>query len=97
MVKNSPMKQETRVRSLSQEDPLEEEMTTHSSILSWEIPWTKELGRLQFMGLQKVRYDFMTKRQQRKFVHEPMGLLCWFDKIPWFNNGLILAMEIYSV
>ena len=41
--------QEMRARSLGQEDPLEKEMTTHSSILVWEIPWTEELGRLQFM------------------------------------------------
>ena len=39
--------QETQVRSLGQDDPLEKEMTTHSSILAWEIPWTKEPGRLQ--------------------------------------------------
>ena len=97
VVKNPPMKQETRVRSLGHEDPLEEEMTTHSSILTWEIPWTEELGRLQSMGLQRIRYDFTTQQQQRKIVHEPMGLLCWFDKIPWFSNGLILAMEIHSV
>ena len=45
--------QETRVQSLSQEDPLEKKMATHSSILAWEIPWTKEPGRLQSMGLQK--------------------------------------------
>ena len=51
-VKNLPAMQETRVRSLGQRDPLEEEMTTHSSILAWEIPWTKEPGRLQSIGLQ---------------------------------------------
>ena len=45
--------QETQVQSLSQEDPLEKKMATHSSILAWEIPWTKEPGRLQSMGLQK--------------------------------------------
>ena len=45
--------QETQVRSLSQEDPLEEEMATHSSILAWEIPWTEEPGGLQSMGLTK--------------------------------------------
>ena len=44
MVKNVPAMQETRVRSLGQEDPLEKEMATHSSILAWEIPWTEELG-----------------------------------------------------
>ena len=46
--------QETRVQSLGQEDPLEEEMTTHSSILAWRIPWTEEPGGLQSMGLQRV-------------------------------------------
>ena len=45
---------ETQVQSLGQEDPLEEEMTTHSSILAWEIPQTEEAGRLHSMGLQRV-------------------------------------------
>ena len=53
MVKNLPAVQETWVRSLGQEDPLEKEMATHSSILAWEIPWTEEPGRLQSMGLQE--------------------------------------------
>ena len=43
--------QETQVRYLDWEDPLEEDMATHSSILAWRIPWTEELGRLQFIGL----------------------------------------------
>ena len=47
--------QETWVRSLGQEDPLGEEMATHSSILAWEIPWTEEPGGLQSLGLQKSR------------------------------------------
>ena len=45
--------QETRVRSLGEEDPLEKEMATHSSILAWEVPWTEEVGGLQSMGSQK--------------------------------------------
>ena len=49
--------QEIGVRSLGREDPLEEEMATHSSILAWEIPWTEESGRLQSMGLQRVGQD----------------------------------------
>ena len=53
MVKNLPAMQETRVRSLGQEDPMEEEMATHSSILAWRIPWTEESDRLQSMELQK--------------------------------------------
>ena len=49
--------QETQVRSLGQEDSLEEGMATHSSILAWRIPWTEEPGRLQSMGSQRVRHD----------------------------------------
>ena len=49
--------QETRVQSLGREDLLEEEMTTHSSILAWEMPWTEEPGGLQSMGLQRVGHD----------------------------------------
>ena len=48
---------EVRVRSLGQEDPLEEEMATRSSIFAWEIPWTEEPGRLQSTGLQRVGRD----------------------------------------
>ena len=57
MVKNPPAKQEMQVRPLSQEDPLEKEMVTHSSILAWRIPRTEESGRLQFVGLQRVGHD----------------------------------------
>ena len=45
--------QETQIRSLGQEDPLEKEMATHTSMLAWEIPWTEEPGRLQTLELQK--------------------------------------------
>ena len=51
-VKNLPAMRETRVPSLGQEDPLEKGMATHSSVLSWEIPWTEEPGGLQFVGSQ---------------------------------------------
>ena len=51
-VKNLPAMQETRVQSLSQEDPLKKEMATHSSILAWKIPWTEKPSGLQSMGLQ---------------------------------------------
>ena len=57
MVKNLPAMQETGVRSLGREDPLEKEMATHSSILAWRIPWTGEPGGLQFMGSQRVRHN----------------------------------------
>ena len=59
-VKNSPVMQETQVRSLDWDDSLEKGMATHSSIPSWRIPWTEELGGLQSMGSQKVRHDRMT-------------------------------------
>ena len=52
-VKNLPAMQETQVRSLDWEDPLEKEMVTHSSSLAWEIPWTEEPEGLQSMGSQK--------------------------------------------
>ena len=53
MVKNPPAMQETRVQSLNQEDPLEEEMATRFSILAWEIPWTEELGGRTVHGIAK--------------------------------------------
>ena len=57
LVKNPPSKQETWVRSLGWEDPLEEDLATHSSIFAWGIPWTEEPGRLQSTGSQRVGHD----------------------------------------
>ena len=59
-VKRLPTMRETQVRSLGQEDPLEKEMTTHSSTLAWKIPWTEKPGRLQSMGSQRVGHDWAT-------------------------------------
>ena len=56
----------TQVRSLGQEDPLEEETATHFSILAWRIPWTKESGGPQSMGLQRVEHD-------QASMHTPPG------------------------
>ena len=56
-VKRLPAMWETWVQSLGREDPLEKEIATHSSTLAWRIPWTEEPGRLQSMGLQRVRHD----------------------------------------
>ena len=56
-VKNAPAMWETQVQSQGLADPLEKEMTTHSSILAWEIPWTEEPGGLQSMGLQRGGHD----------------------------------------
>ena len=60
MVKNLPSMLETWVLSLGWEDPLEKGMATQSSILAWRIPWAEEPGRLQSMGLQRVRQDWAT-------------------------------------
>ena len=57
IVKNLLAMQETQVRSLGREDPMEKGMATYSSILAWRIPWTEEPGRLQSMGLQRVGLD----------------------------------------
>ena len=63
LVKNLPANVGDRVQSLGREDPLEEEMATHSSILAWKTPWTEEPGRLQSMGLTRLRYVLVTKQQ----------------------------------
>ena len=62
MVKNLPAMQETQVQFLGQEDPLENEMATHSSILAWEILWTEEPSDLQSKGSQRVGHNAVTTR-----------------------------------
>ena len=57
VVQNLPAMQETWVQSLSQENPLEKEIATHSNTLAWKIPWTKEPGRLQSTELQRIGDD----------------------------------------
>ena len=62
--KNPPVMQETQVRSLGQENPLEKRMAIHSSIPAWRIPWTEEPGGLQSMGSQRVGHDWVTNTPQ---------------------------------
>ena len=62
MVKNLTTMQETQAQSLGQRDSLEKGMATHSSILAWRMPWTEEPGRLQSIGLQRVRHDWVTNK-----------------------------------
>ena len=62
VVKNPPAMQETQVRFLSQEEPLETEMAIHSSVLAWEIPWTEEPGGLQSTGSQRLRHNLTIKQ-----------------------------------
>ena len=57
MVKNLPVMPETQVQSLGRGDPLGKRMATHSSILTWRIPWTEELGWLESMGWQRIGHD----------------------------------------
>ena len=74
IVKSSPAKQETQVRSLGQEDPLEEEMATHSSILAWKIPWMEEPGRLHTLGLQRDWHNWATSLSLLFFFHSCVTL-----------------------
>ena len=69
---NLPAAQETQVRSLGQEDPLEKKLATHSSILAWEIPWTEDPGGLQSLGLQRVGHDRATNTKHSA-VTEPLA------------------------
>ena len=69
-VKNPPAMQKTQktfVQSLGWEDLLEEEMATHSSILAQKIPWTEEPARIQYMGLQRVGHDLLTKQKKQQY------------------------------
>ena len=63
-VKKWPAMRETQIRSLGQEDPLEERTAVHSRILAWRIPWTEEPYRLLSIGLQRVRHNLGMKQQQ---------------------------------
>ena len=58
IIKNLPAMQETQVQSLGQEDSLEKEMATHSSILAWEIPWTEEPGRLHGAAKSRTQLSY---------------------------------------
>ena len=74
---------------LGQEDPLEKEMTTHSRTLAWKIPWMKEPGRLQSMGLQRVGHHWATSLVHRFYIHRNM-----FEQSLRQQN-LILPNSIY--
>ena len=86
-VKNLPTMQETRVRSLGQEDPLWMGMSIHFSILAWRIPWTEEPGGLQSLGHRRVRYDLAAKQQQHYIYILFLGRLC---------AALLLSCQVVS-
>ena len=68
--------QETLVPSLGWEDPLEEEMATHSSILAWRIPWTEEPGGLQSMGLQRARLNQLSTAMEMSIILKDLLKIC---------------------
>ena len=90
MVKCPPVMRETRVQSLGQEDPLEKEMTTHSSTLAWKIPWMKEPGRLQSMGLQRVGQHWATSLVHRFYIHRNI-----FEQSLRQQQNLILPNSVF--
>ena len=79
-VKNLLAMQETQGQPLDQEDPLEEGKVIHSNILAWRIPWTEEPGRLQSIGLHRVRHDSATECTQT-----------WIELIPEFTSILTIC------
>ena len=70
LVKNLPAIQETRVRSLGWEDPLEKKMATYSGVLAWRIPWTEEPGELQSTGSKSVGQDYTTFTFHTKYIRQ---------------------------
>ena len=98
MVKNLPAVQETWVRSLGWEDPLEKEMATHSSILAWRIPWTEKPCGLQSMGSQRIGHDWASNTILLQRFFSPKTVcpqpLCIFSELshpfPWLYCGIFL-------
>ena len=85
-LKRLPAMQETWVRSLGREDPLEKETATHSSILAWRIPWMEESGGLQSTGSQRVGHDWATSH-----THTHHNCDCFFVFLMLFNYSIYLV------
>ena len=104
LAKNLPMMQETRVRFLGQEDPLEKEMAVHSSILAWRSPWTEKSGGLQFMGHKEwdtterlTHTHTHTHTHTRARAHAHTHTSAWWESrgeqacpVPCFHRILLL-------
>ena len=103
IVKNLPAVQETWVRFLGQEDPLEKGMAIHSSILSWRIPWTEEPGGLQFVGSQRVGHDWVTNTatqllQKTMKLLFGCGIICILPRIIVLSRSMsILKLLIIDL
>ena len=98
-VKNLPAMQETGVLYLGQEDPLREEMTTHSSILAWKIPWTEEPGRLQFMG-SRVRHNWVTNTFTVSYFCRAYPSVTYWEKVmqyifwgPYMSENVFILLQ----
>ena len=99
-VKYLPTMWETRVQSVGREDILEKEMATHSSILAWKIPWTEKPGRLQPMGLQRVRHDWAASLWLSRhkactewlYIHHHYE---WVDDINTNMNTMIMHSRLH--
>ena len=90
--------QETRVWSLGGKDPLEEEMATHASILTWEVPWTEEPGGLQSMGSQRVGHNWETERacahtHTHTHTHTRSCASLYSPSSKWFHDALCVAQQ----
>ena len=95
-LKPLPAMWETWVQSLGQEDPLEKEMATHSSILAWRIPWMEEPGGLQSTGSQRVGHDWVTNFHfLSTFTYFSVNHIFWFLLVSHFSN-FIHVCEWYS-
>ena len=90
MVKNLPAMQETPVQSRGWKDPLEKGMAIHSSVLAWRVPWTREPGGLQSMGLQRVGHDWVTntftfKEEERAEKEKYLKQQKWESSRIWWK------------
>ena len=83
-VKSLPAMEEMLLWSLDGEDPLEEEMATHSSILAWKVPWIEQPGGLRSMGLQRVRHDLETRQQCTKCLYVSSFIYLFHQCVPEF-------------
>ena len=92
MAKNLSAMPETHVWSLGWEDPLEKEMATHSSILSWNIPWTEEPDRLESMGSQRVRHNSATKQQK----HQQAFFIYIFSACVKAEKKMLKIIELHN-
>ena len=84
-VKNLPLTRETWVQSLCQDYPLEKGMATHSGILAWKIPWTEDIGRLQSMQEQRVRYNWATNTITTKHIFKNLCISVDKEKMSFFS------------